>query len=303
MGLSLSNSADRFSQDLFAAWDPTSNSFATKLDYLIPGRRFRIDRFTTIYHRPTRRSYIRFFDDTYPDSGVVMRMVTGEVYLLSETVKRDIDRGEVVYDHLRMSHLADPPSGGPGLFNAAQVLGTGDDLGLVDTASEENCYLDLELLSSTQVEESVDAVAPKFTITHSRNVQPAEGDVFRFGARTFVVIVPYVDGGLRMARVSELPIGYTDFIYRRRTGLGGYDPSTGMTAKPVTELAFSGLLGKTVRENEGSFTRRIEVYVYKRHVGFEFEVGNEIEHNGLIYYVDEILDRREEAQWRIEARR
>ncbi len=306
MGLSLKTAAQRFSGDAFVLWDPTNNTFdAVPTVY---GKRFRIDRFTTIYHRPTRRSYIRLLTSDFPGVGVIKRVNGGEVYLLSETLNTDFEAGTLRYEDIRMSHLVTPPSGGYGTFTPVRTSGFGTDLGVVDTATQTSIYLDLELQSAVNIEETVDATVPRLILNHSANVSPLAGDIFRHAGRTFIVNVPYIDGGLRAARVSELPIPYATFTYRMRSGTGGYDPVTGTVTSSVTDRLFSGIIGRIQRDTEQSVTTpsaptKMELYVYERHVGFNFVLGNQILYSGTAYYIDAISQRREEAQWKLELSR
>lgn len=304
MGLSLKTAAQRFSKDLFAIWDPTTNTFETVPS--VKGKRFRIDRFTTIYHRPTRRAYIRLLDPAFPGVGVIKRSGTDEVYLVSETLHTDIEAGQLRYEDLRMSHLVTPPSGGAGTFTTVRTTGTGEDLGPVDMTTSYNVYLDLELQSAVNVEENIDAVTPRFILNHSANVEPLHGDVFYFNGRSFIVSVPYVDGGLRATRVSELPPAYETFTYRKRTGTGGYDPITGQVTQGVTDLLFSGILGriqKTDDQRQQTTPTQMELYVYEHHIGFQFEVGNVVLKDSTAYYVNAVTRLREDKQWKVELSR
>lgn len=304
MGLSLKSSAQRFSRDRFSVWDATTNTFEPKPS--LTGKRFRIDRFTTIYHRPTRRSYIRLLDPAFPGVGVIRREGSGEIYLLSETLNTDTEMGRTRYEELRMSHLVMPPSGGQGTFTPVRTTGTGENLGPVDMTASFPVYLDLELQSAVNVEENIDAVTPRFLINHSSNVDPLHGDVFYFNGRSFIVSVPYVDGGLRIARVAELPPVYDTFTYRKRSGTGGYDPVTGTVTSGVTDLQFSGILGriqKSDNQSQQTAPNKMELYVYEHHVGFQFEVGNSVLSNSVVYYINGVTRLREDKQWKVELSR
>lgn len=306
MGLSLKVAAERFSRDRFAVWDPVTGVF----DETHPrvGKRFRIDRFTTIYHRPTRRSYIRLLDPSFPYPGVVKRLGTGEIYLLSESLNTDVEMGSLVYENLRMSHLVTPPSGGLAQYISVATAGTGEDLGPVVLADPIPAYVDTELQSVLNVEETVDATTPRFLLNYSANVSPAHGDLFLLGERQFLVKNPYSDGGLRATRVDELPPAYETLTYVRRTGSGGYNPTTGLVSQGVTSYLFSGIIGRNLRSasqavNTSPASSMLELYVYERHVGFPFELGNKIVRNGTEYHITSILRRREEAQWKLELTR
>lgn len=304
MGLSLKVSARFFSRDTFQVWDATTDSF-TELP-TIRGKRFRIDRFTPIYNRPTRRAFIRLFDPAYPGVGVIKRVGTEEIYLLSETLNTDIENGTLRYEDMRMSHLAVPPSGGQGIFTPATILGTGDDLGPVDLTTQTKAYCDFEFFSTVATPDTTtETGSSRFIMNHSMNISPQTGDLFTFNGRTFIITAPYVDGGLRAARVIELPNPYEIFSYKIRTGTGAYNPSTGKVTQTVTERLFSGIIGNTTKSteqgamNSAAAKTKLELYVYERHVGFEFVLGNQITHNGATYYVDSITRNREESQYKL----
>lgn len=304
MGLSLKVAAQFASHDEFYEWDAVTNTFETTPS--LKGKRFRIDRFTTIYHRPTRRSYIRFLSDRFPKHGVVRRGSSGETYLVSQSLNVDIEAGKLKYEQIRMSHLATAPSGGVGTFVPVVTTGAGEDLGYVDLTTEYNAYVDIEIQSATTTEESIDAVTPKFILNHSTNISPMEGDIFYFNGRSFIVSIPYIDGGLSVARVIETPPKYENFTYRKQSGAGSYDPSTGIITNGVTELGFSGIIGRNQNSDaqlRQTFPNMLELYVYERHVGFVFETGNTVVYGSEEYYINSVTDRREDKQYKLELSR
>jgi hypothetical protein len=301
MGLSLKTAAERFSADLFSVWDPATDTFGLPTRQ---GKRMRIDRFTTIYHRPTRRAYLRLLDRTYPASGVLRKDGTGEIYMVSATLNSDVADGNLIYENLRMAHLAQAPSGGHAVFTKVRTLGTGTDLGAVDLTDTAPAYLDLELQGTAAIGDTSGEMTGRFMITHSPNVLPQSGDYFTFDGRTFLITTPYADGGLSMCRASDIPPAYETCAYLSRSSTGGYNPTTGMVTSPTTSLAFSGIVNQQMRtDKDGGATssapERLELYVYERHVGFQFEVGNQVTVRGQTYFISTITARREDRQWEL----
>lgn len=302
MGVSLRTTASRWAQDRFAPWDASTNRFLEGSLSQIKGRLFRADRFTSIYHRPTRRAFIGLLGDG-PESGVVKRLGTDEVYLVSDTAKTEVYQGKFVYDQLRQSHLVTPPSGGLGGYYAATTAGVDDDLGAVSLGLSFPTYLDLELQGIAVSEETEDVVVPRFMLTHSRNISPLEGDYFYWNSRWFLVNTPYIDGGLNIARASELLPAYTVMTYLKPTGVAsGYDPVTGVVSSATVERLFSALIGKDSFEGEGTeppISRKMELYIYVRHIGFTPAVGDSIRYNSKTYQVDSVTIRRDALQWKL----
>ena len=305
MGVSLKASARRFAYDFFQPWDATTNAFSLVTSQYLQGRLFRVDRFTSIYHRPTRRSYISFLTDAFPASGVVRRRGTSEVYLLSKTLKEEVLQDDHVYDRLRQSNLATPPSGGEAVFYQVTTSGTGEDLGVVTKGTAIPVYIDLELQGVLASEGNIDVAASKFILNYSFNVNPVPGDYFVFDNRWFLVNTPYLDGGLAVARVSEMVYGYHDMLYIRKQSGGAYNPTTGVVTASATTSAFSGLIG--LDRKEGSATehskRSLDIHVYERHIGFTPRAGDSIQYDGLVYEVRQVEFRRDELQWKLEVAR
>jgi hypothetical protein len=301
MGISLAASAARWRNDEFSYWDPATNLFSTTT---VLGRLFRADRFTTIYHRPTRRSTIGLLEAA-PASGVVRRRLGGDIFLLSDTQRQEVFQGDHVYDTLRASHLVTAPSGGLAEFHPATLAGTGDDLGAVSLATAVPVYLDLELQTAVSPNDSEETLSGRWLINYSRNVAPKPGDYFKMGDRWFLVQMPYVDGGFYLLRSLEAVVGYHTFTYQLKTGTGsGYNPITGTVGSPETPRVFSALRGLESMEStataQATSKRRLELFVYTHHIGFTPNAGDTIKDATRTYRVESVVMRREELQWKIE---
>lgn len=306
MGVSLKSVSKRFSTDIFSPWDAVNDRFLVSKSDQFKGRLFRVDRFTTIYHRPTRRAFIAWVEDL-PASGVIRREGTEEVFLVSETMKSEVLDGRYVYDRLRQSHLATPPSGGSGAFYPVTTTGTGDDLGPISMSVAVPVYVDTELQGVASAEDTEDVSVSRFLINHSLNVSPQPGDYFKWSNRWFLVNTPYIDGGLRVVRASELVPAYETMTYLKHTGASpGYSPVTGVVSPVTVSRQFSALIGLnqlTGPTTEFKSTRSMVLYVYVRHIGFDPQLGDAIQHQGVTYQIDRVTMRRDELQWKLEVSR
>jgi hypothetical protein len=93
-GLSLQTAATFFNYEDFNAWNPATSTFAFQLT----GKLRRIDRFQTIYHRPTRRQTLSFQDgSTIPASGVLQHAPSGAVFIVSDSVEPEYWKGTALY--------------------------------------------------------------------------------------------------------------------------------------------------------------------------------------------------------------
>lgn len=296
MGLSLASAAKRFAQDQFVGWDAMSDTFSAIAQ---TGRLFRTDRFTTIYHRPTRRSTLSLLGE-WPASGVVRRVFGGEVLLVGANERQEIIGGSVVYDRLRQVHFVQQPSGGKGDYYPASVSGSGDDLGVVTLGPAEPLYLDLELHAVNEPAAAVDYVVGKFLLTHSANAALQAGDYVAYASRWFLVEQPYVDGGFRLARVREQVVGYQTFSYLR-PGSGAYDPVTGSVTRGESPRLFSGIIesGQTVLSGPTTLPRQLIVGVFKRHLGFVPQAGDGVSLGNQRYTITTCAQVRDEQQWRL----
>lgn len=301
MGLSLAGSAARWAQDSFLSWDPATDTWS---DEGITGRLFRADRFTTIYHRPTRRSTITQLFGKVPASLVVRRELGGETFLLSATERTEVEHGVEVYDSLRASHLVTSPSGGLAQLLAAVVSGTGDDLGPVVMTPAEAAYVDFELRTTAASPDSTDYAIGRYLMTFSPTILPREGDYLLFNGGTFLFEEPYVDGGFNMARVSRFELGYKNFTYRLPAGTGGYDPVTGVVTKGTVDRQVSMIVGsggdRADSKKVAGYERTLMLYVFKRHIGFEPLAGQKMSDGEREYLIVAVKENRDMLQWGLE---
>lgn len=302
MGISLKTAAYFHSNDLFEPWDFVLGEFKTQAASLIRGKLFRTEQLTSVYQRPTRTAQFRFVDRTIVDAPVLRLSTTGDVFIIGEKVRTKILQGRFEYDHLRAGHQVLPESGGAANYLSVGVLGTGDDLGPVVIGPQVACYIDTAFQSSKPISDVRDASLSRFLITCSLNVLPKAGDFFNWNARWFLIESSYLDNGFGISLAAEVDPGYKEFTYFLHQGTGGYNPTTGVITQSTVNRVFSALIGRETLSGNATQTseRKLEMFIYKRHLGFEPKVGDQVEYEGRRYYVTSVVIDREEIQWKVE---
>ena len=293
--------AGRFQQDEFQPWDVSTGKF---LDCSIAGRLFRVDRFTTIYHRPTRRRQATFPPGTtLPASGLVKHVASGNIFILSETVREDANKG-VIYDRIVALHLADPPSGGLGTLYRPTVTGTAGDLGPVSLVKVTDTYIDLELRTTQAEPETVDQTTALLFITLPAWVDLRENDWIQFGGLMYLVDDPYFDGGFQMARASRLKYTLQDMVYLQEASAGAtYDAATGTyTPAPITELVFSAVIGIEHLTSSGvvnETSASIDAYVSTDHIDWTPKPNSFIRIGATRFKISSVVLGKDERQWHL----
>ena len=295
MGVTLASAARRFARDSFESWLPATDTFSAAQQ----GRLFRADRFTTIYHKPTRRVQVSLLS-TWPASGVVRRTNGGEIMLLGEAERVELSQGSAAYDRLRQAHLIQAPTGGAALYHAATVSGTGDDLGLVSLGAGVKCYADLELQAVSDPPNSIDYSLGRYVIHHSANISPRAGDYLQFNGRWLLLEQPYAEGGFRVARSREIPVGYRALTYLRPAA-ANYDSATGIVTAGETARLFSGIVEQSVAATEEPQYRpaTVTLGVFKAHLGFAPRAGDRVSMDGQPYLITTVEEPRDGLQWRL----
>jgi hypothetical protein len=301
VGAALSTSSTFFMKDRLQCWNPTTDTFG---DEFI-GRIERVDRFKTIYNRPTRRETLTFVDGiTLPDSGVIKRVDTNEVFLVSETIHTEIWQGEQTYEHIVALHRVTPSSGGVAVYQEIGTSGVGEDLGQVSVQSQTPVYLDIELRTLVQERDAVEVETEQLFAHFSLNVSPSPGDFFVFGGEYYRIANFYTDSGFNSARLVQEPPNFSTIIFKVATGAPSYDPATGEVTESTDARAVSCLIRKnstiTTRDNEVR-SRQLDFFVYNRHIGFTPKVGKKVTFDKIEYEIIEVSLALSEQQWHIVA--
>jgi hypothetical protein len=303
VGLALKTAAGFFQHESFSPWDADTDTFGPSFI----GRLQRVDRFRTIYHRPTRRQQLAFQADvTLPTSGIVRHDPTGEVFLLSGTLETEWHKGDQLYERLVALHRASPPSGGLGSYQPTQVLGAGDDLGVVVLGASQPVYYDTELRTVSNEQGLEEATTGEELGVYSKNITPESGDFFLLGGEYYRITYPYIDGGFSLTRMVKEDPSFVTLIYDYGTATdGGYDPATGTVIPPTSATRLvSAIPGKRemARDRESQdYTKTAELFIYQRHVGFEPKVDDTFTLDSQLYKILSVGEDTQEKQWIIEA--
>lgn len=301
---SLRSAAARFQEDLFYSWDSVNEVFNTGSSGQIIGRLFRIDRFTTIYHRPTRRRQITFPPGTaLPASGVVKHASTGEIFILSDTVRADAVKN-VVYDRIVSAHLAMPPSGGLGSLRRPTIEGTGDDPGAAVLNEVRQVYFDSELRAASAQPDTEDVSIGHYFLTFSVAAGVMDDDWLVFGSEYYKIVERYPESGFMSARAIKESYTLLPITYYRSTGAGGgYNPTTGEFTPTVRDARqISALISKTessmwaggIGESE---TRKL--YIDVNHITWDPTVDDVIDVSGHKYLVTGVTVGKNQLQWEL----
>jgi len=293
--------ARQFRTDRFSFWDKGYDTFGCEVDW----RLFRADRFTTIYHRPTRRRQASIVPDgLFPESLVVRHEETQDVYIVSETKRTDSVRSGK-YDTLVSLHLATEPSGGKGSIMRPTVTGPPGDLGVADLVSIATIYYDLELRTSSAEPETVDATQAMMFVTLPAWIDLREGDwLFTGQGETYEVNEPYYDGGFQLARAIRKPVDLVDMVYLYDEGTGGsYDVSTGIyTPVSATTKDFSGVVYRNSTEASGMTNEEpveLQVYISSELIDWVPEVNRYVLISGIRHKITSAVLGKNRKQWHL----
>lgn len=292
--------ARRFRNDRFTFWDPSTDTFGCEVDW----RLFRVDRFTTIYHRPTRRRQASVVPDgLFPDSLVVRHEETGDIYIVSQTKRTDsVESGK--YDTLASLHLATPPSGGKGEVVRPTTFGDPGDLGAAILTNVSYVYYDLELRTSSAEPETVDETQAMMFITLPAWVDLREGDWLFAGTETYEVNEPYYDGGFQLARAIRKPVDLVDMTYMYDEGTGGsYNVTTGVytpvtaTAKNFSGVVYRGSVEASEMGNEQP--TELQVYIDLGLIDWTPEVDRYVTISGVLHKIIKVVLGKNRKQWHL----
>lgn len=300
-GLSLRTAASYFRGDSFTGWNQNTGVFGDEF----VGRLFVIDRFKSIYNRPTRRQKMTISSDIIlPESYVVRREQDQEIFLVSHLVEKEFWKGSDNYDNVATLHRVKSIGSGSASFYSARTYGTDDDLGFVEVLEESSGFVDLELRSTSREDATLDVSIDDYVATYSNNFEPEPGDYFFIDGSYYRVENPYVDSGFKCARVTHEEPAYTECTYKlRNPPTVSYDPSTGVVDRGTQDdRDVSCLIGssKEIRNTDtGAMGKELTVYIYERHIGFVPHVGDRVIIKETEYRIEDIEYSKLELQWKL----
>lgn len=302
---SLRSAAARFQDDLFQPWDAVAEEFLTGEEEGLRLRLFRVDRFTTIYHRPTRRRQLTVPPGvTLPASNVVKHVSTGDVYILSATVRQDAQQN-TAYDMVVSSHLATSPSGGLFTQYRPTTSGPADDPGAAELDEVAKVYCDVELRTTADEPHTIDEAIGHFLLTLPDSAGASDGDWFVGDFGTYKVVEFYKDGGFSGARAIKQPFDLMTVTYYFDTEAGGsYNTTTGEFTPVVTEPKnISAIV--SVNKEIASVSPYSEIwtgkmYISVSHITWAPKVSDSIASGGIRYKILSVVKGKSGVQWELD---
>lgn len=304
---SLRAAAGRFQEDVFHPWNATLSEFDLSPGAEIIGRVFRIDRFTTIYHRPTRRRQITFPPGVIlPTSNIVKHKVTGDIYILSATDRAEVIHGKV-YDRIVSGHLATAPSGGLGILYHPTIDGPPDNPGEAHLVLKDTGYCDIELRSTHTADMVEGDEIGQYIITLPSSCEVVDGDWLFVHDSYYKVIEPYFDSGFICARAINEPYDLETITYFFDFGYGGgYDAETGTVTPTVTASRELSAIVKVRKETQvateiGEYWEGV-IYIETDMISWNPTVNHSIAHNGIRYKILSVGIGKMKRQWELKVR-
>lgn len=300
---SLRAAAARFQDELFYPWDSSLEAFDSSHAAQLFGRVFRIDRFTTIYHRPTRRKSLTFSPDVVlPSSRVVKHVSSGDVYILSETEQKEEIEGQI-YDRVIAGNRATGPSGGLGMLYRPTIVGSPGDPGEAEFTLVSSVHMDIEL-RSVAVEGGTEGIETgSYFVTLPANAGAVDNDWVVLGGYYYKIVEPYFDSGFLMARAIREPYDLVPITYYVMSEIGGnYDPESGVMVQKNTSAKTISAVVKVRRESSGVGVQEGwsgVVYIDTALITWVPEVGHLLEHAGISYKVIEVSLNKTKVQWEL----
>lgn len=247
------------------------------------GKVMPVDRFLSIFNRPTRRRSIGLSPDiTLPVSRTIRNPNTGLIYVVGE-VRKDSFKG-VAYDSVGILHTCDVT----GVVTRKAPVGPISNPGGYQTTTIATSYMDMELRAASEPDESVQNFEGNFFLTTHAGVDLKAWDFISYSGDNYQVETVYFDSGLLMARVVKRDDIRVDVTYNRRTNTAGYDASTGVVTSGIAGYIVTGFFrqfklsevdGEAIKAGDLIFTADLTAF------GFEPATGDEIVDGSKTYRI------------------
>ena len=302
MPLYIGTAAQNWNSDEFLVWDHSTDTFGPGL----PGRMKRIDPFTSLWTKSSRRANIYLTPGANTTGIYVVKHDRSEViFLLSPTAEKDYWQGSPAYTEMRRAHKVTPPSGGKGIHRSVTVSGTGDNLGLVTIGPETVAYMDVERSGSSEPIETVTTVEQEVYLFCSANVSYATGDFLQLNGTYYRVDEWFHDTGFLSAKAVKAPPAYTSVTFLIPSATSPvFSPSTGgMTTADYTERDVSVQVDASEavgRPTDRDFAEKFTLFIYSNHIGFTPFPGQQVVLDGVTYRVVRVDHNLNRLQWKVE---
>lgn len=202
----LAKVAQKFMRESFTGWDVASGTFTGPQ---FSGRMAQVDRFLSIYNRPTRMRQVLLAPGTeLPPSLIFRHDGTGEVYIAGSArsdTRFDINDGSP-YETIVMAHEVTPNGRGTiGLATHHRRAPTGppSEPGWYVSSQLDSVYVDLEYRTSASQEGVYDARISDFYAWAPVNAPIQELDTLTLDGREYRVTDLYTDMGFLGLKLQQ----------------------------------------------------------------------------------------------------
>jgi hypothetical protein len=247
------------------------------------GKVMPIDRFLSIFHRATRRRALGIAPTaTIPASNTIRDPSTGQAYIMG-LVRGDAAKG-VHYDGVGILHGCDVI----GEIIRKAPIGLSTDPGVLVQASAGQHYMDIELRSASESDESIQNYESHFFLTAPHQADLQQWDYITYDGRSYQVQSSYNDSGMTMARVVERTDPRVDVTFHKKGGASGYDPVTGTVTSGMVDYAVSGFFrgfALTDVDNEAVSSGDVQFVIQQDHIGVIPSAQDQLTWDGQKYNV------------------
>ncbi len=264
-------------------WDADTGVFGPKR---FQGRLAPVDRFLSIYNRPTRMRQMQIKPGTeLPASLVFQHATTGEIYIAGDSrsdTRWDVTDGEP-YVSLVMAHEVTPNGRGTTGLAAhyrRAPAGPADEPGWDVKGQIGSVYVDLEYRTSASQEGVYDARVSDFYAWAPINAAVQELDTFELDGREYRVTDLYTDMGFLGMKLQQDPDPRVDLYVV--TAERAYNEAThkfeGTETKHEVTAIVSGAREQAVWSN---LDNAIQVVIDFAAIGFEPKTNMAVEIDGI----------------------
>ena len=276
--------ARRAMYEKFVGWDAATGDF-TDAEFL--GRMAPVDRFLSIYNRPTRMRQLFIKPDTpLPASMVFQHTTTGEIYIAGNTrsdTRFNIEGGNP-YVTLVMAHEVTPTGQGTTGLAAhyrRAPAGPASEPGWYVKGRVGDVYVDLEYRTSAAQEGVYDARVSDYYAWAPICSEVAELDTFELDGREYRVMDVYTDMGFLGMKLQQDPDPRVD-LYVITTERGVWNAVSHQYDSVETKHEVTAIVsGQREQAVWNKLDNSIQVVIDFAAIGFVPETNMKVELDGI----------------------
>ncbi len=280
----LAKIAQRAMHEQFLPWDAVSGTFSE--DAPFEGRLAPVDRFLSIYNRPTRMRQMQIKPGTVlPASNVFKHSTTGEIYIAGAArsdTRFDVCDGEP-YVTMVMAHEVTPNGRGTtGLATHSRRAPAGppSEPGWYVKNQVGSVYIDLEYRTSASQEGVYDARVSDFYSWAPINSDVAELDTFEMDGREYRVTDIYTDMGFLGMKLQQDPDPRIDLYVI--TAARAYNETTHQFEGTETKHEVTAIVsGQREQAVWNKLENSIQVVIDFAAIGFPPKTNMKVELDGI----------------------